>query len=176
MTAPENQSTEYCKNRVILYGMELWEGMARKASKEIRGLREHRQKRRMEAGALFAQGVSRAEVSVRLGVTWKSANEWCKSGQEALKSKGKPGPVPKFDEGHRGRLAELLLRGPRSFGYDNVSVVSVTLSVSVKPGTVKDRWRTRAVAKGYGSYGSGQKSWDHEAGCSGTCELHAGAA
>jgi transposase len=77
----------------------------------------------MEAAAMFAEGVSRAEVSARMGVTWKSANEWYKAwqsrGQEALKSKGKPGPTPKFDDGHRQRLAELLLRGPGHFGYDN---------------------------------------------------------
>ena len=72
---------------------------------------------------MFASGQSRAEVSRELGVTWKSANEWYKAwrrdGQEALKSKGKPGPVPKFDDGHRQRLAELLVQGPRHFGYDN---------------------------------------------------------
>jgi transposase len=44
---------------------------------------------------------------------------WQSGGQAALKSKGKPGPVPMFDDSHRRHLAQLLAQGPQAHGYDN---------------------------------------------------------
>lgn len=97
--------------------------MPRRSTKTVHGLRERREKRRMEAAEMFAAGRTRAEVAEHFGIAWHTANEWFKAfqkgGTEALKTKGKPGPAPIFNDGHRERLAELLTRGPRAFGYDN---------------------------------------------------------
>lgn len=77
----------------------------------------------MEAARLFEQGWSRAEVARKLRVSWQTCHAWFAAwqsgGAAALKSKGKPGPRPKFDDSHRRRLAELLAQGPQAHGYDN---------------------------------------------------------
>ncbi len=77
----------------------------------------------MEAAKMFAQGASRAEVARGLCVSWQTSHTWFKAwhsgGQAALKSKGKPGPAPMFDDSHRQRLAALLAQGPQAHGYDN---------------------------------------------------------
>jgi len=97
--------------------------MARKSKKEITGLRERRQNRRMEAARMFSAGATRAEVARGLRVSWQTSHAWFKAwqsgGQAALKSKGKPGPMPMFDDSHRKRLGQLLAQGPQAHGYDN---------------------------------------------------------
>jgi putative transposase len=97
--------------------------MARTSKKEITGLRARRQSRRMEAAKMFAAGASRAEVARGLRVSWQTSHAWFKAwksgGRTALKSKGKPGPAPMFNDAHRARLAELLAQGPQAHGYDN---------------------------------------------------------
>jgi putative transposase len=97
--------------------------MARKSKKEITGLRERRQNRRMEAAQMFSAGATRAEVAHQLRVSWQTSHAWFKAwqsgGEPALKSKGKPGPAPMFDDSHRIRLARLLAEGPQAHGYDN---------------------------------------------------------
>jgi transposase len=97
--------------------------MARHSTKEITGLRERRQNRRMEAARMFSAGATRAQVARKLRVSWQTAHAWFKAwqsgGPDALKSKGKPGPVPKFNDSHRRRVAQLLAQGPQAHGYDN---------------------------------------------------------
>jgi transposase len=97
--------------------------MARTSKKEMTGLRARRQSRRMEAAKMFAAGASRAEVARKLGVSWQTSHTWFKAwrsgGEAALKSKGKPGPAPIFDDSHRQQLAALLAKGPQAHGYDN---------------------------------------------------------
>jgi transposase len=72
---------------------------------------------------MFAAGSTRAEVARELQVSWQTSHAWFKAwrlgGEAALKSKGKPGPPPMFNETHRQRLAALLAKGPQAYGYDN---------------------------------------------------------
>lgn len=97
--------------------------MPKKPSKEVRGLRGRRLKRRLEAADMFARGAKRSEVAAAFGVSWQASNEWHKAwtsgGREALAPKGKPGPKPVFGDTHREKLAEILTRGARARGYEN---------------------------------------------------------
>ena len=64
--------------------------------------RDHAQleKRRLQAGKMFAKGHSAPEVACRLGVARQVAyrwqNAWQQGGQTALASKGPAGPKPKL--------------------------------------------------------------------------------
>lgn len=73
---------------------------------------------------MFSRGATRAEVARGLRVSWQTSHAWFKAwnsgGRTALKSKGKPGPAPMFNDAHRARLAGLLAQGPQAHGYEPV--------------------------------------------------------
>ena len=96
--------------------------MARRSLKVVTGRRERQEKRRLRAGAMFAAGKSRAEVSRGTGVSWRSVHEWYQAwkegGLEALKSTGKPGPAPKFSDEEVQQVTAELKCGTLAHGYD----------------------------------------------------------
>lgn len=79
------------------------------------------EKRRLQAGKLFAKGFSAPEVARRLGSArqvayrWKTA--WAKGGQSALASKGPAGPKPKLTVKQAKQVVKALLAGPVAQGY-----------------------------------------------------------
>lgn len=77
----------------------------------------------MEAARMFDEGMTRAEVSQELGVSWRAAHDWHgawkSGGWEALAAGKKPGPQPKFDDGEVARLEMALREGALAHGYDN---------------------------------------------------------
>jgi transposase len=97
--------------------------VARASKKKLTGRRERQYNRRLEAGALFEQGKTRAEVAQFLGVSWKAAHGWFKDweqgGIDSLASKGKPGPASKFTEEDLRILREHLVKGAVAHGYSN---------------------------------------------------------
>lgn len=91
--------------------------MPTKVQKELMA----RERRRMDAAGLFAQGFSRAEVGRRLGVSRVTAARWYKlweaSGTEALKTPGRMGVRSKLSEEQKQQLEQELLKGPAAHGY-----------------------------------------------------------
>ena len=79
------------------------------------------EKRRLQAGKLFAKDCSAPEVARRLGVTrqvayrWKNA--WEQGGRAALASKGPAGPKPKLTVKQTQQVVKALLAGPVAQGY-----------------------------------------------------------
>jgi len=75
----------------------------------------------MRAMTLLDQGWSQAEVARKLGVTPQAVSVWVKAraegGQAALKARPHPGPKPKLTPKQVARLEQILLGGPRKFGY-----------------------------------------------------------
>lgn len=84
--------------------------------------REEREKRRLQAGKLFKQGYSQAEVARKLEAAISSVNDWHKlyksGGEKALKSKGAPGKKSMITEKHREQLKQTILRGPLKQGFE----------------------------------------------------------
>jgi transposase len=72
---------------------------------------------------LFALGQTRAEVASSSGVSWRAAHgwyqRWREGGAQALHGTRKPGPAPKFDQGHISVLEVELRRGAQAHGYEN---------------------------------------------------------
>lgn len=97
--------------------------MARVSKKTISGKAERMEKRRLEAGQLFAQGRTPAEVRDALGISYQSAHDWSKrfhqGGLEALRAQGKPGPPQKFSDAEGSALVVELKRGALAHGYRN---------------------------------------------------------
>jgi transposase len=79
------------------------------------------EKRRQQAGKLFAKDCSAPDVARRLGVArqvayrWKNA--WDQGGNEALASKGPAGPKSKLTAEQTERVTQALLAGPVVHGY-----------------------------------------------------------
>lgn len=79
------------------------------------------EKRRLQAGKLFAKGHSAPEVARRLGVArqvayrWKDA--WKQGGRAALASTGSAGPKPKLTVKQTKQVVKALLAGPAAQGY-----------------------------------------------------------
>ena len=79
------------------------------------------EKRRQQAGKLFARKQSAPDVARRLGVArqvayrWKSA--WDQGGSAALASKGSAGPKPKLTGRQTQKVVKALLAGPALHGY-----------------------------------------------------------
>lgn len=79
------------------------------------------EKRRQQAGKLFAKDGSAPDVARRLGVArqvayrWKTA--WDEGGQEALASKGPAGPKSKLTAAQTEQVTHALLAGPVVHGY-----------------------------------------------------------
>ncbi len=85
--------------------------------------RDHAQleKRRLQAGKLFAKEHSAPDVARRLGIArqvayrWQTA--WEQGGQAALASKGPAGPKPKLTAKQTQQVVKALLAGPVAQGY-----------------------------------------------------------
>ena len=79
------------------------------------------EKRRLQAGKLFAKGFYAPDLARRLGIArqvayrWKAA--WEKGGQAALASKGPAGPKPKLNARQTQQVIKALLAGPVAQGY-----------------------------------------------------------
>ena len=79
------------------------------------------EKRRLQAGKLFAKECAAPEVARRLGVVrqvayrWKEA--WEQGGNAALASKGPAGPKARLTAGQTQEITEALLAGPGALGY-----------------------------------------------------------
>ena len=92
--------------------------------RNARGLRDRQafEAVRMQAGALFAAGRSRAEVARQLGVARQNVSRWHtrwrQGGLEALASRGPTGPDPRLDDRQLHDLDTTLRRGARASGFD----------------------------------------------------------
>jgi transposase len=77
--------------------------------------------RRLQAGQLFAQGLSQAAVSRRLGVTPASVCRWHRAwsagGPQALRQQTPAGRKPRLTAAQLERLEQELLKGPQAQGY-----------------------------------------------------------
>jgi transposase len=106
------------------------------------------QARRIEAGRLFAEGLSQAEVARRLGVSRQSASRWFHlwkaNGVEALRGAGRTGRKRQLSDEDLRRLEALLIEGPQAQGYETnlwtlkriATVVRKRFGVSYHPGHV----------------------------------------
>jgi len=108
------------------------------------------EKRRKQAGKLFAKECSAPEVARRLGVArqvayrWRSA--WEQGGTQALASKGPAGPKAKLTVEQTHQITEALLAGPVAHGYKTAlwtlprvaSLIEELTGVDYHPGHV---WR-----------------------------------
>jgi transposase len=85
--------------------------------------RQEKEKRRLKAGKLFENGLTRAEVSRKLKVTEVAACDWYKTwnkqGLEGLKSKGHPGFGSQLSDEDRGKIRKAILKGARANGFTN---------------------------------------------------------
>ena len=106
------------------------------------------QARRIEAGRLFAQGLSQAEVARQLGVSRQSASRWFRlwkaNGSEGLRGAGRTGRKRQLSEEELRRLEAVLIQGPQAQGYETnhwtlqriASVIEKLFGVSYHPGHV----------------------------------------
>jgi transposase len=108
------------------------------------------EKRRKQAGKLFAKDCSATDVARRLGVArqvayrWKNA--WDQGGIAALASKGPAGPKAKLTVAQTQQVTEALLAGPVAHGYKTAlwtlprvaSLIEDLTGVGYHPGHV---WR-----------------------------------
>jgi len=80
------------------------------------------QARRIEAGRLFAQGLSQAKVARRLEVSRQSASRWFyvweANGGEGLRGAGRTGRKRRLSDENRCRLEALLVEGPQAQGFE----------------------------------------------------------
>lgn len=80
------------------------------------------QARRIEAGGLFARGLSQAQVVRRLGVSRQSASRWFHlwetNGGEGLRGAGRTGRKRRLSDEDMCHLEALLIEGPEAQGYE----------------------------------------------------------
>ena len=119
--------------------------------------RDHAQleKRRFQAGKLFAKRHPVPEVARRLGVARQVAyrwqNAWQQGGQAALASKGPAGPKPKLTVPQTQQVVNALLAGPAAQGYQTAlwtlprvaALIKDLTGVTYHPGHV---WRLLGVS------------------------------
>ena|SRR3989338_5900113 len=86
--------------------------------------RDHKalERRRMSAGKLFGAGVSQYRVAKHFSVSTAATNQWHKAwrakGEDGLASKGNPGFASVYTSEKKRDLKELILTGPKKYGYD----------------------------------------------------------
>ena len=84
--------------------------------------REKRERLRLEAAALFADGLEPPQVALRLRVSRNSAYRWRRAwvagGTSALASKGPSGSPCRLNRRQLERLAAALEAGPALYGWD----------------------------------------------------------
>lgn len=84
--------------------------------------RKDKEKRRLKAAKMFKNGISQAEIAEKLRVTPAAVSQWHKlwdkSGSEALKSIGCPGPESDLIPEKRKAFKKAILKGPQFYGYE----------------------------------------------------------
>lgn len=79
------------------------------------------QRRRLKAAAWFEQGLSKAEVARRLGVSNQSAGRWHAAwqsgGAAALRHAGRAGRKPRLSPKQLGELEQSLKQNPQAHGF-----------------------------------------------------------
>ncbi len=87
-----------------------------------RAARARRERVRLRAADLFAQGMSALDVAGMLEVSTKSAYQWRRAwvagGLRALASTGAPGPAPMLSDEQLARLSVRLEQGPAAAGFE----------------------------------------------------------
>ncbi len=78
--------------------------------------------RRQIAGRMLEQGYRQSDVASAVGASLSSVKRWKRSmreggGLKALRSKRHPGKKPRLDDSQKRKLVEVLLAGPRAWGY-----------------------------------------------------------
>ena len=97
----------------------------RRSTPRLTGKRDHSamEKRRLEALALLADGISQSEVARRLDVSRQAVSKWMAAkrdgGVKALASKGKPGRKTAPTPAEMKKVESALLKGPVKNGYRN---------------------------------------------------------
>jgi transposase len=85
--------------------------------------RVRREQVRLQAAAMFAEGVAAVEVAERLRVSMKSAYQWRRcwrvNGCAGLVSKGPGGAKCRLSAAQLERLAVALEAGPAAYGWDD---------------------------------------------------------
>jgi putative transposase len=84
--------------------------------------RARREQVRLQAARMFTAGKSAPQVAAELEISTKSAYAWLRAwktgGEQALASKGAPGPDPVLSEALVGKLIAKLEQGPAAAGWD----------------------------------------------------------
>ncbi|WP_235854469.1 helix-turn-helix domain-containing protein [Nonomuraea aridisoli] len=84
--------------------------------------RARRERVRLQAADLFAQGATDAEVAAEFRISRMSANRWRRTwqagGRQALMSKGPGGEVCKLSGAQLEDLQNALGKGPATYGWD----------------------------------------------------------
>src|SRR5690349_15580974 len=84
--------------------------------------RVQRERIRRTAARMFADGMNGAQVAAELEISRKSAYAWRRAwivgGEQALASKGTPGPDPALSPELVGKLIVKLEQGPAAAGWD----------------------------------------------------------
>lgn len=80
------------------------------------------QARRIDAGRLFARGLSQAELVPRLTVSGQSVSRWLHpweaNGEAGLRKAGRTGRRCRLSEANLCHLEALPIEGPRAQGYE----------------------------------------------------------
>lgn len=83
--------------------------------------RTARERRRLKAAKLFAQGHTQAAVARILNVSREATRKWHQTwehqGESGLKSAGKPGPKPQLTPEKLAVIEAELFKGPTAFGF-----------------------------------------------------------
>jgi transposase len=83
--------------------------------------KEWREERRLRAWALKAKGWSQQKIAEALGVIAGAVSQWMRrgreGGEEALKSRPRPGAEPKLTAEQRAQIPVLLAQGAEAFGF-----------------------------------------------------------
>ena len=101
--------------------------------------RDRLQARRLRAAALFAAGVTQAEIARQLEVSAQAVSvwhaRWKEGGTEALRSRGPSGPAPRLSDAQLVTVEQALLDGAGANGFvgelwtlDRIAVVIERLS------------------------------------------------
>jgi transposase len=83
--------------------------------------RDRLQARRLRAAALFAAGVTQAEVARQLKVSAQAVSvwhaRWKEGGTDALRSRGPSGPAPRLSDAQLATVERALLEGAGAHGF-----------------------------------------------------------
>lgn len=83
--------------------------------------RTARERRRLKAAKLFAEGHTQAEIARIFKVSREAVRKWHdgwkRAGAAGLRSAGNPGPKPRLTPAKLARVEQALLKGPAAYGY-----------------------------------------------------------